>query len=147
MSGLAALLLLCANANANDWWDAAWTLRKKITVDTTAAGGNIAEPIDAGGCEGGVGIEAAGDGVVDDCLLLFIQQRDQPLLRADQPRRHAPMPIEKADDQPLLVERGERNTDGSEAIRVEPQETGLAGAQSLAFRSEDRCHHRGLEKA
>lgn len=27
------------------WWDAKWTTRKKITINTTAAGGNIAEPV------------------------------------------------------------------------------------------------------
>lgn len=27
------------------WWDAKWTTRKKITINTTAAGGNITEPV------------------------------------------------------------------------------------------------------
>jgi len=27
------------------WWDAKWTTRKKITINTSAAGGNIAEPV------------------------------------------------------------------------------------------------------
>jgi biopolymer transport protein ExbB len=29
------------------WWNPEWTIRKKITVDTTAAGGNITEPVGA----------------------------------------------------------------------------------------------------
>jgi biopolymer transport protein ExbB len=43
-----ALLLLCAvtSLRAEDaWWDKAWTARKKITVDTTAGGGGVTEPI------------------------------------------------------------------------------------------------------
>lgn len=40
-------LLLSGAAHAGDWWDGAWTMRKKVTVDTTAAGGNVAEPIGA----------------------------------------------------------------------------------------------------
>ena len=43
---LAALLMLCTAAHAKDkWWDAAWSARRGITVDTTAAGANISEPI------------------------------------------------------------------------------------------------------
>ncbi|MDP2869326.1 MAG: hypothetical protein Q8O08_10900, partial [Methyloversatilis sp.] len=34
---------------------------------------NIAEPGDAGGFEGDGGVEAAGDGAVDDGLLLFVK--------------------------------------------------------------------------
>jgi len=41
-----ALLAFCSTALAGgSWWDKAWTSRKKITVDTTAAGGNITEPV------------------------------------------------------------------------------------------------------
>ena len=44
--GALALLAFCTNAFAGgSWWDKAWTSRKKITVDTTAAGGNITEPV------------------------------------------------------------------------------------------------------
>jgi biopolymer transport protein ExbB len=47
MTVAVAGLLLSAAAHAGDWWDGAWTMRKKVTVDTTAAGGNVAEPIGA----------------------------------------------------------------------------------------------------
>ena len=44
--GALALLAFCTNAFAGgSWWDKAWTSRKKITVDATAAGGNITEAI------------------------------------------------------------------------------------------------------
>jgi biopolymer transport protein ExbB len=44
--GAAMLLAFCTSAFAGgSWWDKAWTSRKKITVDATAAGGNIAEPV------------------------------------------------------------------------------------------------------
>ena len=46
---------------------------------------HIAEPLDAGGLEGDVGVEAAGDGLVDDGLLLLLQQRDELPLGADVP--------------------------------------------------------------
>lgn len=43
---LLATLLLAGTASAKStWWDEAWTLRKKITVDTTANGGNVGEQI------------------------------------------------------------------------------------------------------
>jgi biopolymer transport protein ExbB len=41
-----AILLLCASSRAADtWWNEAWKSRKKITIDTTQAAGNISEPI------------------------------------------------------------------------------------------------------
>ena len=42
-----ALLTLSTAAFAADstWWNDAWTTRKQITIDTTAAAGNITEPI------------------------------------------------------------------------------------------------------
>ena len=45
---------------------------------------DIAEPVDAGGFEGHVRIEAAGDGLVDDRLLLLVQQLDQPPFGPDE---------------------------------------------------------------
>ena len=41
---------------------------------------HVAQPLHAGGSEGDVGVEAAGDGAVDDGLLLLLQQADEPLL-------------------------------------------------------------------
>jgi biopolymer transport protein ExbB len=38
------LVLICSNS-AHAWWNDKWTLRKKITIDTTPAGGAISDPI------------------------------------------------------------------------------------------------------
>ena len=46
---------------------------------------NVAEPLDAGGFEADVGVEATGDGPVDDGLLLLLQQRNELPLGADVP--------------------------------------------------------------
>ena len=44
--GALALLAFCTNAFAGgSWWDKAWTSRKKITVDASASGANITEPV------------------------------------------------------------------------------------------------------
>ena len=45
--------------------------------------GHVAEPVDAGGFERDVGVEAAGDGAVDDGLAGFVQQGDALLLGVD----------------------------------------------------------------
>src|SRR5882757_5236536 len=43
------LLLMMAGLNsANAWWNSDWTIRKKITVDTSAEGGAISGPIGTG---------------------------------------------------------------------------------------------------
>lgn len=42
---LAAALFLGCSASASAWWNKDWTIRKKITVDTTAKGGDITGPI------------------------------------------------------------------------------------------------------
>jgi biopolymer transport protein ExbB len=43
---LAVLLLACTAASAHaSWWNSDWTLRRKITLDTTAAGAAISDPI------------------------------------------------------------------------------------------------------
>ena len=51
---------------------------------------NLAQPFDAGILHPGCGVEALGDGVGDDGLALFLEQRDQLLLlrhqRVDLPR-------------------------------------------------------------
>ena len=44
---------------------------------------HVPQPLHAGGLEADGGVEAAGDGAVDDGLLLFLQQVDQLLLGAD----------------------------------------------------------------
>ena len=69
---------------------------------------HIPQPLHAGGLEADVGVEAAGDGAVDDGLLLLLQQLDQLLLGADV----APYPpvgvVEEADNGGLFGERRER---------------------------------------
>ncbi len=37
--------MLAISADAGAWWNEQWTVRKKITLDTTAAGGAISEPV------------------------------------------------------------------------------------------------------
>jgi biopolymer transport protein ExbB len=44
--GLAVIVTLWP-APANAWWNDDWSLRKKITIDTSAAGANITDPIGA----------------------------------------------------------------------------------------------------
>jgi biopolymer transport protein ExbB len=41
------LLSLVLTGTAHAWWNDKWTLRKKITIDTTATGGAITDPIGA----------------------------------------------------------------------------------------------------
>ena len=67
---------------------------------------DVAEPGDAGGFERGVGIEAAGDGAVDDGLLLLPQQRDQLPLRPDEPVDLPVRMVQKPHDRRLLVGGG-----------------------------------------
>ena len=43
--GWLACLSLAATAHAASWWNSEWTLRKKITLDTTPAGAGLTEPI------------------------------------------------------------------------------------------------------
>jgi biopolymer transport protein ExbB len=48
LPALAAILSLAGVARAGDkstWWNDEWTIRKKITVDTTVSGANVADPI------------------------------------------------------------------------------------------------------
>ena len=47
MKRLLPLLLLCLalTGTAHAWWNDKWTVRKKITIDTTATGGAITDPI------------------------------------------------------------------------------------------------------
>jgi biopolymer transport protein ExbB len=47
MNRLFAILLMCLvlDGTAHAWWNDKWTLRKKITIDTSPAGGAISDPI------------------------------------------------------------------------------------------------------
>jgi len=71
---------------------------------------NVAEPRDAGGFEGDRGVEAAGDGAVDDGLLLLVEQRDHLPLRPDRPLQPPVRPVQKPHNRRLLVRRGERDS-------------------------------------
>ncbi len=56
--------------------------------------------------EADVGVEATGDGLVDDGLLLLVQQRDQLLLGADGAPEAPVGVVEEADDGELFLLRG-----------------------------------------
>ncbi len=80
---------------------------------------DVAEPLDARGFEATVGVEAAGDGAVDDGLLLLLQQFDQLLLGADvapDPPVHV---VEEADDCGLFTGRRARRWHLLELFPVE----------------------------
>ena len=65
---------------------------------------HVAEPLDAGGLEADVGVEAAGDGLADDGLLLLLQQRDELPLGADVAPDAPVDVVQVADDGGLLGE-------------------------------------------
>ena len=69
---------------------------------------DVAEPGDAGGLEGDVGVEAAGDGAVDDGLLLLVQQPNQLPLGADEAVDLPVRVVQKPHDGRLFVGRRER---------------------------------------
>ena len=73
---------------------------------------HVAEPFDAGGLEGNVGVEAAGDGLVDDGLLLLLQQGDELALGVDVAADAPVGVVQVADDGGLLGEgwEGERRS-------------------------------------
>src|SRR6056297_3629988 len=66
---------------------------------------HIAEPLDAGGFHGGVGVQAFGDRVTDDRLTLFLQQLNQTTLLRHQTVDLRRFYIEERRDRLLLVER------------------------------------------
>ena len=80
--------------------------------------GDVAEPLDAGGLEGDVGVEAAGDGAVDDGLPLLLQQRDELLLGADVASDAVVDVVEVADDGALFGEGWEGELDCLELTLV-----------------------------
>ncbi len=69
---------------------------------------DVAKPGDARGFESDVGVEAAGDGTVDDGLLLLAQQRDQLPLGADEPVDLPVRMVQKPYDGGLFVGRRTR---------------------------------------
>src|SRR5262245_15688858 len=80
---------------------------------------HILQPLHAGGLEADVGIEAAGDGAVDDGLLLLLQQFDQPLFGPDVPPNPPLRVVEEADDGGLLFMRRARRRHLLELLPVE----------------------------
>jgi hypothetical protein len=67
---------------------------------------DVAEPVDAGGFQGGVGVEALGDGAGDEGLALLGQPVQQRALLLDQPVDARRFLVQKPRYQPLRVERG-----------------------------------------
>ncbi len=65
---------------------------------------HVAQPLDAGGLEGDVGVEATGDGLADDGLLLLQQQGDELLLGAEVTPDAPVRVVQVADDGGLLGE-------------------------------------------
>ena len=78
---------------------------------------HVAEPLHARGLEADVGIEAAGDGAVDDGLLLLVQERDQLSLGVDVAPDAPVGVVEKADDGGLFGERWEWQVDSPSIVR------------------------------
>ena len=54
---------------------------------------DVAEPVNSGGLEGSVRVEAAGDGLVNDGPLLFVEQLDPPLPGVDEPGDPLALPV------------------------------------------------------
>lgn len=63
---------------------------------------NLADPFDAGGFEFGVGVEASGDGAVDEDGFLFVEEFDLALLFLDQGVDLRRFPVEEGDDAVLF---------------------------------------------
>ena len=72
---------------------------------------NVAEPGDVGVLEGDVGVEAAGDGAVDDTLLLLVQQPNQLPLGADEAVDLPVRVVQKPHDGRLFTRRGQCDWD------------------------------------
>ncbi len=63
---------------------------------------NVPKPLHTGRLEASIAVEAAGDGAVNDNLLLLLQQCDQLLLGADV-TRYAPVYMVEKQDNCCLV--------------------------------------------
>ncbi len=72
---------------------------------------HVPQPLHAGGLEADAGVEAAGDGAVDDGLLLLLQQLDQLLLGANVAPDASVCVVEEADDGGLFRKRWKRKRD------------------------------------
>ncbi len=79
---------------------------------------HVAEPLHAGGLETDVGVEAAGDGAVDNSPLLLVQQLNQPLLGTDVTLGKTIDSGEPTLYRPLLTLRRNGRADIIEIVRV-----------------------------
>ena len=84
---------------------------------------NRAEPEDAGVLEGDGGVEAAGDGLVDDGLLLLFEQRDELALGGDGSVDAVVGMGEVLDDRRLLGDRRNERFKAVKVIGVEAEPT------------------------
>ena len=82
--------------------------------------GDVAEPVDAGGFEGGVGVEAAGHGPVDDGLLLLVQHLNQPPSIANEPADPGGVGVKVIGDGLLLFTRRRAGRHPLKVLPVEP---------------------------
>ena len=80
---------------------------------------HIPQPLYAGGLEADVRVEAAGDGSVDDGLLLLLQQLDQLLLGADVAPNAPVGVVEELDDGELFGRGRIRSRDLLEVFPIE----------------------------
>ena len=64
----------------------------------------ISQPLHARGLQFHVGVQAPGDGLVDQCLPLLSQEGDEPLLAGDIPLDLRVGVVEEPDDGGLFVE-------------------------------------------
>ena len=69
---------------------------------------DIAEPVEAGGFEGGGGVEAASDGVRDQRRPLLLQQRQHSLLLQNQSINLSRLPVQVIRNELLHVQRRNR---------------------------------------
>ena len=79
---LGALAILTLSGTANAWWNGDWSIRKKITIDTTSTGVAIADPIGSSAVlirlhDGDFQFEAAKD---DGSDIRFVAGDDKTLL-------------------------------------------------------------------
>ncbi len=103
----------------------------------------LGQPFEAGGLHGCVGIEAARHGAMDDGLLLFVQEFDQPLLGADEAAEFGCLYSKEAAECYLLIWRWDRQlcTAQSNVVNVLPlsnpsYEKRQGGNKSRRFKEE-----------